>query len=498
VAVREVMDRILTLHRARYPMLQLVSHEEARVDRALGRLASEESRALFKWRATTGLVGPDGPIEQTGGLQEAIVAFSEISTPAFLLLFDVAAWWEEPTLRRQLRDLSQSVGPKQQIVMLLGCDARVPNDLEKEVTVIDIPLPDREAVGVLLAALLKAQKLEVPTGLFWRFVDGCLGLTEREIKRLLARIMMIGSGFSEEDLKVLVEEKRQVIRRSRYLEFWEAGGSVNQVGGMDALKSWLVSRGRGFTDEARQFGLPQPKGLFMLGVQGCGKSLMAKAVADMWQMPLLRLDVAAVFSSAKNEDESLRATIRIAERLAPVVLWIDELEKGFMSMAELGGGHSFGTFLTWMQEKDKPVFVVATANDVRALPPELLRKGRFDDIFFVDLPDPHERLQILEIHLRSRERDPHVFDLTRVAEETERFSGAELEQVVVSGLFQAFSEDRSLSFEDLIEAARDTVPLAVTMDDHIKQLREWARPRARRASTDRHRVDFFEHWEEAE
>jgi len=218
----------------------------------------------------------------------------------------------------------------------------------------------------------------------------------------------------------------------------------------------------------------------------------------MWQMPLLRLDVAAVFSSAKNEDESLRATIRIAERLAPVVLWIDELEKGFMSMAELGGGHAFGTFLTWMQEKDKPVFVVATANDVRALPPELLRKGRFDDIFFVDLPDAHERLQILEIHLTTRDRNAYSFDLTRVAEETERFSGAELEQVVVSALFQAFSEDRTLCFEDLIEAARDTVPLAVTMDDHIKQLREWARPRARRASTDRHRVDFFEQWEEAE
>jgi SpoVK/Ycf46/Vps4 family AAA+-type ATPase len=310
--------------------------------------------------------------------------------------------------------------------------------------------------------------------------------------------MMTGSGFTEEDLGALVEEKRQAIRRSRYLEFWEAGVSVSQVGGLDALKGWLQARGRGFTDDARQFGLPQPKGLFLLGVQGCGKSLMAKAVADMWRMPLLRLDVAAVFSSGKGEDENLRATMRVAERLSPVVLWIDELEKGFMSMAQMGGGQAFGNFLTWMQEKESPVFVVATANDVRQLPPELMRKGRFDDIFFVDLPDAHERLQILEIHLRIRDRDPHAFDLTQVAEETDRFSGAELEQVVVSGLFQAFSEDRSLAFEDLVDAARETVPLAVTMDDHIKQLREWARPRARRASTDRHRVDFFEHWEEAE
>ena len=492
------MDKILTLVRARYPMLQLVSHEEERVARGVDRLAADEDRPVYRWRATTGLVGPEGAIADTTAIDAAARAFGKVHGPAFLVVHDAAAWWSDPTVRRQLRDLSNALGPKQQTCFLVGCEARVPEELEKEVTVIDIPLPGREDVGKLLAALLKAQAIEVPTDRFWRFVDGCLGLTEREIKRLLARIMMVGDGFAESDLSALVEEKRQAIRRSRYLEFWEAGGSVNQVGGLDALKGWLEARGRGFTDEARQFGLPQPKGLFLLGVQGCGKSLMAKAVADMWRMPLLRLDVAAVFSSAKGEDESLRATIRVAEGLAPVVLWIDELEKGFMSMAELGGGQAFGNFLTWMQEKDAPVFVVATANDVRQLPPELMRKGRFDDIFFVDLPDVHERLQILEIHIRIRDRDPHAFDLTQVAEETDRFSGAELEQVVVSALFQAFSEDRELAFEDLVEAARDTVPLAVTMDDHIKQLREWARPRARRASTDRHRVDFFEHWEEVE
>lgn len=496
--MREVLDRIRTLVRARYPVLQLVTHEEERVERAISRLASDEDRPLYRWRATTGLVGPEGPIAATGDLADALGVLVQLERPAFFMVFDVSSWWADPHVLRRLRDLALSVGPRQQTVLAVGIDALIPVELEKEVTVIDIPLPDREDVGKLLAALLKAQKIDIPTERFWQFVDGCLGLTEREIKRLLARIMMSSGGFSNTDLQALVEEKRQVIRRSRYLEFWDGGGSISNVGGMDSLKGWLEKRGRGFSDDARNFGLPQPKGVFLLGVQGCGKSLMAKAVADLWRMPLLRLDIAAVFSGSRNEDESFRATIRIAERLAPVVLWIDELEKGFMSMTEQGGGQSFGAFLTWMQEKQAPVFVVATANDVRALPPELMRKGRFDDIFFVDLPDVHERLQILEIHLTSRERDPHAFDLTQVAEETDRFSGAELEQVVVSGLFQAFSEDRTLSFEDLVEAARDTVPLAVTMDDHIKQLREWARPRARRASTDRHRVDFFEHWEEAE
>jgi hypothetical protein len=492
------MDRILTLVRARYPMLQLVTHEEDRVGRALERLATDESLPVYRWRATDGLTGPDGPVAATLDLEDALEALSSVSDPAFFVLSDVAAWWGEPRILRHLRDLAHRVGPRRQACFLLECESEVPSDLEKEITVVDIPLPSRDDVGKLLATLLKAEQIELPSELFWRFVDGCLGLTEREIKRLLARIVMAGDGFSAADLRMLVEEKQQVIRRSRYLEFWAAGESIDQVGGLDALKEWLEQRGKGFTGAARQFGLPQPKGLFLLGVQGCGKSLMAKAVADLWSMPLLRLDVAAVFSQAKSESESLKSTIRVAERLAPVVLWIDELEKGFLSMAETGGGQSFSTFLTWMQEKQEPVFVVATANDVRQLPPELMRKGRFDEIFFVDLPDVHERLQILEIHLNLRDRDAHAFDLTQVAEETDRFSGAELEQVVVSGLFQAFSEDRELCFEDLIEAARDTVPLAVTMDEHIKHLREWARPRARRASTDRHRVDFFEHWEEIE
>jgi SpoVK/Ycf46/Vps4 family AAA+-type ATPase len=214
----------------------------------------------------------------------------------------------------------------------------------------------------------------------------------------------------------------------------------------------------------------------------------------MWKMPLLRLDVAAVFSSAGREEESLRETVRIAESLAPAVLWIDELEKGFLNQS--GGGEAFGYFLTWMQEKKKPVFVVATANEVRMLPPELLRKGRFDEIFFVDLPNIHERLQILDIQLRRRGRNPALFDLTEVAEETERFSGAELEQVVVAAMFSAFGAGRELKSEDLIDTGREMIPLAVTMDDHLKDLREWARPRARPASTDRRRIDFFSDWEE--
>ena len=219
--MRDVLDRIRTLVRARYPVLQLVTHEEQRVERALGRLSNDEDRPLYTWRATSGLTGPDGPVDETNDVARALSVLTKVDEPAFFILIDMAQWWSDPEVLRQLRDLAAAVGPRQQTIFMVGIDAMVPAALEKEVTVLDIPLPGREDVGKLLAALLKAQKIDVPTDRFWRFVDGCLGLTEREIKRLLARIMMASGGFSETDLAALVEEKRQVIRRSRYLEFWE-------------------------------------------------------------------------------------------------------------------------------------------------------------------------------------------------------------------------------------------------------------------------------------
>ncbi|MFN7142384.1 MAG: AAA family ATPase [Myxococcota bacterium] len=490
--MEEILNRIPHLVAARYPILWLVSTEEERVERGLERLAQAQGMTLLKWRRTTGLVASGGlAFPDTESPLAAFAAASEIDGPALFLFEDLADDFGDPRVVRRLRDLQGEIGARRQAILILSHRLAIPAELEKDVAVLDIPLPNRAEVARLLALLLMSRKIELPADRFEHFVTASLGLSEKEIKRAYARVLLDGKNFAAEDLDLLLEEKARLLRKSRYLEFVRPDVRMRDVGGLGNLKEWLEQRAAAFSEKARAYGLPEPKGLFLLGVQGCGKSLSAKAVAELWRVPLLRLDVAALFEA--RAEEGLRETIRVAESLAPAVLWIDEIEKAFLGDGA-GTSRVFGTFLTWMQEKTKPVFVVGTANEVRGLPPELLRKGRFDEIFFVDLPNVHERLEILDIHLRRKGRDPERFDLLAVAEETERWSGAELEQLVISSLFLSFSADRELAQEDLLRVARETVPLAVTMDDRLKELREWARPRARPASVDTRRISFFEDW----
>jgi len=286
-----------------------------------------------------------------------------------------------------------------------------------------------------------------------------------------------------------MDEKRQLIRKSGLLEYYPVDQSLAAVGGLQNLKDWLHRRARAFTAEAHAFGLPEPRGLLLLGVQGCGKSLTAKAIASQWALPLLRLDMGRVFSGlVGSSEENLRRAIRVAESAAPAVLWLDEIDKALSGSASSNvsdGGTTarvLGTFLTWLQEKTAPVFVVATANRVEGLPPELLRKGRFDEIFFIDLPDAAEREEILRIHLTRRGRKPESFDLAALAARAEQFSGAELEQAVVEGLHAAFDVRTQLADGHLAQAISETVPLAVTLREEISRIRDWARDRTRSAS----------------
>ncbi len=489
----DVLGRIPPLLAARYPLIWIISAEEERVERGIERLAQQHELPLWRWRSTTGLTRASGPPDPE--TRNALVALERISaqeSSALFLFEDFGGELADRRVVRRLKDLVRELEVRRQALMVLGADVPVPPEIEKDVVMLDVPLPGRAEVGRLLSVLLRAQRIELPPPLVEQFVTASMGLTEKEVKRAFARVLIDGNRFAVRDVDLLLEEKSRLIRKSKYLEFIRSDTEMKGVGGLDNLKEWLRQRSAAFGERARAFGLPEPKGLFLLGVQGCGKSLTAKAVGNYWRVPLLRLDVASLFSG--RAEEGLRDTIRIAESLAPVVLWIDEIEKAFLG--DTTGNRVFGALLTWMQEKEKPVFVVATANEVRGLPPELLRKGRFDDIFFVDLPNVHERLEILDIHVRRKGRQPESYDLLAVAEDTEKYSGAELEQLVIAAMFRAFAAGRELSQDDLIKTVRDTVPLAVTMDDRLKDLREWARPRARPASVDTRRIAFFSDWEE--
>jgi SpoVK/Ycf46/Vps4 family AAA+-type ATPase len=355
-------------------------------------------------------------------------------------------------------------------------------------------LPTRDDLNALLDKIaadvnhLKV-KVELDDEGRERLLQAALGLTLGEAENVFAKIIVKSGRLSGDDISEVFAEKQQIIRKSGLLEYYAASEDFNSIGGLAMLKEWLNKRAAAFTAEARAFGLPAPKGILMLGVQGCGKSLCAKAVSTQWQLPLLRFDMGRMFGSlVGSSEENVRRAIAVADSVAPAILWVDEIDKAFAGSQGSGavdGGTAarvFGTFLTWLSEKTAPVFVVATANDVSQLPPELLRKGRLDEIFFVDLPERDERAEIFGIHLAKRGRDAGAFDLASLADAAKNFSGAEIEEAINSALYDAFYDRRDLTTEHILNALTQTVPLAKTMDEQIARLRRWAEGRARHAS----------------
>jgi ATP-dependent 26S proteasome regulatory subunit len=440
------------------------------------------------------IVRPTG-VTKSGSLPaelEALASIHEAPDFAVFLLKDFHPFMKDYRVVRLLRDLAQRLRGRSQTLILIGPTLTLPTDLEKDVTVVDFPLPDAETIAVILDKALAAMQgvASIDTTLESSkresLIQSAQGLTSDEIESVFARSLVERKRL---DLDVVLEEKKQIIRKSGLLEYYAPDANIKDVGGLEILKEWLARRTKSFSDAARAFGIPAPKGILLLGVQGCGKSLTAKAVAAQWNLPLLKLDVGRIFGSLVGQsEENIRRAIKVAESVAPCILWADELEKGFAGVS--GGGVSdsgttarvFATFLTWMSEKTAPVFLIATANDVSALPPEMLRKGRFDEIFFVDLPDHPEREEIFRIHLLKRNRDPKKFKAKALADATDGFSGAEIEQIVVGALYSAFDEGRELHQKDLIAEAKAVVPLSRMMSEEIAELREWASERTRPAS----------------
>src|SRR5262245_61375125 len=495
---RSSKAEIEDLIKARYSLIWITSPEETRVEEALRKLCVEREMRLEVWSITEGFktIANGQGTRDVKDPMKAIDHVLRAEGRALFVLRDFHPFLKEPAVVRRLRDAATELRKTKKSLLVLSPVTKIPPELEKSISaVVDWELPNRaeieSAARKVLPSLPAAtqQVIESDPTFIERVVEGALGLTLVEAENVFAKSAVRTHTF---DLETILEEKKQIIRKSGLLEYYEHREEFSDVGGLDVLKDWLVKRRNSFGSRARDFGLPLPKGILLIGVPGTGKSLTAKAVGALWQMPLLRLDVGKIFGSlVGSSEENIRSVIKTAEAIAPAILWIDELEKGFSGTASSGqtdGGTTsrvFASFITWLQEKTTPVFVIATANNVHQLPPELLRKGRFDEIFFCDLPDREDRRSILDIHIRKKKRDPGQFDMDKLIDATVDYSGAEIEQAVTAALYDAFDTGADLNSDLLLNTLKDIVPLAITMREMIDSMREWARTRARPAAARR-------------
>jgi ATP-dependent 26S proteasome regulatory subunit len=497
-------NEIETLIRARYPILYVLSSEETRVVQHVQQIAARRQKKLFEWSCSTGIV-PAGTSIQSQKYRNAltrdpIAALDQVIDyvdPALFIFKDFHPFLSRNNFAviRKLKDIALYLKNSFKTVILVSSTMEIPSELEKEVTVVNYPLPNAGELSDLLDRIVGeiGQHKQVTVSLEEsgrdRLLQAALGLTLGEAENVFAKMIVKNERLSAEDVAEVLVEKQQIIRKSGLLEYYAAAEDFAQIGGLGVLKDWLNKRSLAFTREARDFGLPAPRGILLLGVQGCGKSLCAKAVSNQWRLPLLRFDMGRMFGSlVGSSEENVRRAISVAESIAPAILWVDEIDKAFSGSQGSGvsdGGTTarvFGTFLTWLSEKTAPVFVVATANDISQLPPELLRKGRLDELFFVDLPVSEERREIFRIHLEKRRRRAADFDLAHLAEASADFSGAEIEEAINSALYDAFHGHTDINTRHVLDALAQTVPLARTMDEQIGRLRAWAEGRARNAS----------------
>jgi len=499
----ERIEELNILARAKYPLIYIISWEERRIEEMLRQVASERRKQLYIWTLTDGIVPIDLPHDATidTSTRNPLAALDYIGMSQESAIFvlkdfhpfmEVKGSSEQNVIVRKIRDVLNQLKESRKTLVILAPVLQFPPELEKDITVLDYSLPNMDELVQSLDRVVRSareisgMRIDLKSGEREMVLNAARGLTCTEAENVFAKSLVMTHRL---DVDVIVREKEQLIRRSQILEYFQSVDDFSNVGGMKQLKLWLRKRNKAFSEKARAFGLPEPKGLLLLGVQGAGKSLLAKAVASQWHLPLLRLDLGRIFSELVGSSENnIRSTLRLAESVAPCVLWVDEIEKGLGGVASSHNSDAgttariFASILTWMQEKTSPVFVIATANDVSKLPPELLRKGRFDEIFFVDLPAAQERREIFAIHLARRGRDPLQFELDKLAMATQGFSGAEIEQVIIDSLYDAFEEERDLTTEDVLKNIKETIPLSQTMEAEISRLRRWGRTHARPAS----------------
>lgn len=501
--------KLANLVRARFPMIYITTFEEDRVTKFIKSIVTDEKqvkykREVFTWTQTCGIFNDETQklIPDTSCPSKALEFIRKYDKDSVFILYDFHVNFgpkgRQPDYNviRKIRDIIPDIklGSVRKTVFFVSTELLIPESLQKEITIYDFALPTLEEITAKFENMI-SQNSSVVNKLTDNDKDklckAALGLTLQEAESAFALAMVNDGKIDIDDLPVVLEEKVQVIKKTGILEFIHSNYTIKDIGGLDNLKTWLLKRNNSWSEKAKRYCIPAPKGVLVTGVPGCGKSLTAKAMSTIWGLPLLKLDFGKVFSGlVGSSEENMRRALQTAEAVAPCILWIDEIEKGLSGLGSNGDSgvstRIFGQFLTWMQEKDSPVFVIATANNICGLPPELLRKGRFDEIFFVDLPTEEERKEIFKLHLEKRLKDKQVASeiikvpnlCKELAKLSEGFIGSEIEQVVVSALCDAFFEQRPLLFEDLVKNIQTTVPLSITQREQVLALRQWANVRA--------------------
>lgn len=506
------LSRISAYIRARVPFIYVITWEEQDLIKSINSMIGssdyiKDNREVMTWSITQGLRKStkvvDATIDEAGKMLNYIEKYEG---DAIFILKDIYADLQRLSSRhtqnqyfiRKIKDLVYNLknSHHRKTIIAVGYDKFIPDDLQKDILIEDYDLPDESELLAILNKLIADNKdnsklfIDTNDQVLKRLAKAALGLTSVEAENAFALALVHDGRMDENDVEYIANEKKQIIKQSGVLEFISSKLKMSDVGGLENLKEWLYKRCDSWSDEAEKYNIPNPKGLLITGVPGCGKSLTAKSVSSIWNLPLLRLDIGSLFEGIVGSSErNMRNAIATAEAISPCVLWIDEIEKAFAGIGSSGDSGTstrlFGTFLSWMQDKEKFVFVIATANKIEALPPELMRKGRFDEIFFVDLPADSERREILRIHLSKRlndinsSPDLHTEDfLQDLINRTSTFTGSEIEQLVISALFEAYSEKRQAKKEDFYNAITNTVPLYVTQKHEIDGLRKWAETRA--------------------
>ncbi len=478
-------DKILeTYLRARFTLIVLVTGEEERALQSIKAICAQSQRSLLSWDAADYFKWVTATNAAAPVARDPLTALEQIdkfdpNTGTVFVLKDFHDMWSNAQVKRKLRSVAQRLKTTRKYIIITTHLGKIPDELKDEAVVINYPLPDARELSEVLEQLTTTPGVRVNLTQLGRekLVQAALGLSQSQAQRVFARAIVTDGVLDDRDIELVTEEKRQILRESEALEFYPAIETMENVGGLAALKEWLRLRESAFTQKARQYGLPMPKGIALIGIPGTGKSLTAKMIGGLWRLPLIRLDVGALFGSLVGEsEERTRRALHLAETIAPCILWIDEMEKA-LAHGGLDSGTStrvFGSILTWMQEKSAPVFVVATANDISSLPPELLRRGRFDEIFFLDLPSFNERVEIFAVHLRKRNRIPQDFDLALLAGRSEGYVGAEIEQAVIDAMYLGFNDhEREFTTEDILLALQKQVPLSISQRETVDALRAW-------------------------